>query len=71
MPPYTPRRVVETRGGRYAVAAIPCPSEIPGFAATHFQCARMDGLGSGSRAVRLTLYERITPAGPAHHSRAA
>jgi hypothetical protein len=68
MPPFMPRRIVETRGGRYAVAAIPVPSEIPGFAATHFQFVRMDDWTS---AVRLTLHERVAPADPTESSRAA
>ncbi len=67
--PAFPGRVIETRGGRYAVAVIPLAhSEIPGFAATHYQAVRAD---DPTHAVRLTLFERIDPPGPDGHARAA
>ena len=67
--PFHPGRVIETRSGRYAVAVIPLRhSEIPGFDATAIQAVRSD---DPTRAVRLTLFERSRPDGPADHPRAA
>ncbi|MGE3856855.1 MAG: hypothetical protein AB7G21_07845 [Dehalococcoidia bacterium] len=55
-------RVLETRFGRYTTAVIPLSySEIPGFRATHFQAVRDD---DPTRAVRITLFERISPDAP-------
>ncbi|MCK9497063.1 MAG: hypothetical protein M0R75_16435 [Dehalococcoidia bacterium] len=62
-------RVMETQSGRYTTAVIPLSySEIPGFHATHFQAVRDD---DPTRAVRLTLFERISPHAPTDHTRAA
>jgi len=61
--------VFETRHGRYTTAVIPLSySEIPGFHATHFQAVRDD---DPTRAVRLTLFERIDPDAPADAPHAA
>ena len=61
--------VFETRFGRYTTAVIPMSySKIPGFHATHFQAVRDD---DPTRAVRLTLFERIPPDAPVDHPHAA
>ena len=52
-------RVVETRHGRYDVATIPLPHcPIPGFRASLVQAVSAD---RPTRAIRLTLYERLDP----------
>ena len=54
---YRPRRVIETRYARYAVAWIPLPQcPIPGWSACYIQALDTD---RPARAIRLTLYERI------------
>jgi hypothetical protein len=54
------RRVIETRFGRYRMAWIPLThSPLPGFAACAVQAVPIEPLAR--RAVRLVLYERISP----------
>ena len=51
-------RVIQTRHGRYDVARIPLPEcPIPGFRASLIQAVDADR--PPTRAIRLTLYERL------------
>ncbi len=57
---HTRRRVITTRSARYRVAWIPLArSPLPGFRACAVQAVPVEE--PPTRAVRLVLFERLTP----------